>query len=191
MHKDTLQFHVGGRSGSCKGGVKCEAAGHGAFNGNATTGTAFLRRDGFASVQPADGAGKGVLTTEVLSFDAGSHMYVNLNLTSATASLLVEVLRSDDVIDDVHPEPIILKTSVLVEGPVDSTAYHLLWKDHVGLEALLGVPLRLRFTMTAGGAAGWNAKLFSFWITQNETTGCSGGPVAAGGSTFASAHDRC
>ena len=100
VHKDTLQFYAGARSGSCKGGVKCEAAGNGAFNGNATAGTAFLRRDGFASIQPAAGAEKGVLTTEVVSFDAGTHMYVNVNLTTPTASLLVEIL------DDVHPEVI-------------------------------------------------------------------------------------
>ena len=186
VHKETLQFYVGARSGSCKGGVKCEAAGHGSYNGNGTTGTAFLRRDGFASVQPSPGAARGVVTTEVLAFDAGSHMFVNVNLTEPSSTLLVEVL---DPKDESNP---IKKTSLLVKGPIDSTAYHIFWEDHVGLEMLAGLPVRFRFTLTTGGeAAVGAAKLFSFWVSTNETTACSGGPVAAGGSTFTASHDLC
>ena len=41
---ETLVFFVGARSGSCAGAPGCQ---NGQWNGNATTGMATLRRDGF------------------------------------------------------------------------------------------------------------------------------------------------
>ena len=57
------------------------------------------------------------MTTEVLAFDAGSHMFVNVNLTELSSTLLVEVLDPKDESNAIK------KTSLLVKGPIDSTVH--------------------------------------------------------------------
>ena len=169
-HNNTLQFYVGARSGNCTGGASCK---DGQFNGNATGGTALLRRDGFASVASQDAASPAMLTTEVLRFDApASHFFLNAAINS-TGSLLVELLSHE----------VVVKTSIKLSGILDSTATHVLWTDHVGLEKHAGQPVRFRFTLS-------HAALFSFWVSESGE-GCSGGPVAAGSRDFGGSRDVC
>ena len=186
-HRDELQFFVGARSGTCAGMPGCE---HGLFNGNATAGTAFLRRDGFASIAPATASAPSVLVTEVVQFDApAEHLFVNARL-NVSGSLVVEVLKGGTV----------YKKSQTLSGPVDGTAIRIQWTEHkphsptqprpqphprtnpnMGLGDLAATPIRFRFTLSAG-------RLFSFWMSVSEG-GCSRGPVAAGSSDFSGSRD--
>ena len=168
---ETLVFFVGGRSGSCTGTPGCE---NGQWNGNATTGMATLRRDGFASATTAATKG-GTLITAVVEWSVGVHFFVNANV-SAAGPLSIELLAAVG--------GGVLKTAIPVLAGTDYARFHVLWEDHLGLEQYQGVPVRLRFQLSDG------SHLYSFWVSE-DATGCSGGPVAGGGRGYNSSRDLC
>jgi hypothetical protein len=110
---------------------------------------------------------------------AGAHLFVNLQANGTASGLLVELL------DGVTGKA--AQKSRRLHG-VDSTRLLVPWAgEDLGrwaLAAARGAPApRLRFTLTGG------AHLFAFWMSADAKCGASGGPVAAGGSTFTSAWD--
>jgi hypothetical protein len=132
---------------------------------NASTGVAFLRRDGFISLN-ADANG-GVLTTRPLSF-SGKHLFVNLD--APQGSLIAEAL-------DMHGksiEPFTFANSLPVSG--DSTLVQMRWTGGDDLSPLAGRAVRFRFKLT-------NGKLYAFWVSR-DASGRSDGYVAGGGPGF-------
>ncbi len=129
------------------------------------TGVAFLRRDGFASMDAGPEA--ATLTTHPVRF-SGQHLFVNADVPDG--SLQVEVINEDG-----HPiEPFTLAQSVPFKR--DDTCQHMTWKSGADLSVLKGNPVRFRFAMT-------NGSLFAFWVSCAEN-GRSDGYVAGGGPGY-------
>jgi hypothetical protein len=194
--KEKLRFFVEGKSGSCTGIPGCKPS-LGAFDGNTSTGTATMRRDGFASIAPASSAsgGSGVLTTEPMAFGGGSEraesfLFVNV-AAKAGGSLQVELLT-----DGARK---LLSTTI--HGHTDSTKLMVRWQQgntaagngrvgngtassSLGHWPLPSTKPQLRFTLTG------SVELFSFWLTHDSKCGRSNGPVAGGGSGFDKGWDR-
>jgi len=151
---DKLYFYCSGRAGvpGTTGSGIC------------TTGLAFLRRDGFASIDA--GEQEGTLTTRPISFK-GAHLF--LNADSKAGEIHAEILdQTGNVI-----EPFTLKNSSAMKS--DKTLAELTWQGG-DLSKIATKPVRIRFTLK-------NAKLYSFWITPDQN-GASHGFVAAGGPGF-------
>jgi hypothetical protein len=135
-----------------------------------STGVAFLRRDGFVSLD-ADSQG-GTLTTRPVRF-SGQYLFVNVDCPRGT--LKAEVLDEEG-----RPmEPFTLARCVPVA--TDSTRVRVSWRNVVSLEALKGKPLRFRFHLK-------NGSLYAFWVSAAES-GESNGYVAAGGPEFSGYRD--
>jgi len=134
------------------------------------TGVAFLRRDGFASMD-AEGEA-GTLTTRSVTF-TGSRLFVNVN--AAKGSLRAEVL--DQVGQPI--EPFTLDNCNPLTA--DSTLAQVAWKDGSDLSELKGKPVRFRFELT-------NGSLYAFWVSRDET-GRSDGYVAGGGPGYIGLRD--
>lgn len=135
-----------------------------------STGLATLRRDGFASMDAAQG--EGTLTTRPLRFQ-GKHLFVNVDCPRG--AIRVEVLDENEKVI----APFSLDRSEPVS--VDSTIQSMRWRGSDDLSALAGRVVRLRFTLG-------NGRLFSFWVSP-ERTGASHGFVAAGGPGYKGATD--
>lgn len=129
------------------------------------TGVAFLRRDGFVSLDA--GNKTGTLTTRPLAF-SGKHLFVN-------ADALQGELRAE--IRDVDGTPIApftLVNSIALKS--DSTLEQLHWQGGSDLSKLAGKPIRIHFELT-------NGSLYSFWVSK-DTSGRSDGYVAGGGPGY-------
>ena len=133
--------------------------------GNASTGVAFLRRDGFVSLN-ADATG-GNLTTRPLTF-SGKHLFVNADAPQGTVT--AELLDMNDK----AIAPFTLDTCIPVKA--DSTLAQLRWQGGSDLTALAGRAVRIRFHLT-------NCKFYAFWVSR-DTSGRSDGYVAGGGPGF-------
>lgn len=135
-----------------------------------STGLAFMRRDGFASMEA--GATEGTLTTRPLRF-RGKHLFVNV---AAQAGML----RAELLDDNGAPVP---PFTAVKCAPLscDSTKAMVRWKGAGDLSALTGRAVRLRFHLK-------NGSLYAFWISRDDT-GASHGYVAAGGPGFTGATD--
>ena len=163
MVGDRLYFYVSGRAGKLYPGSPSEDSG-------GTTGLAFLRRDGFASMNADSQA--GTLTTRPVTFK-GLHLFVNTNC--ADGSLRVELLdESGSPIS-----PFTLTNSIPVSA--DKTLIQIAWKDTADLSRLVGQTVRFRFVLK-------NGELYSFWVSPNKS-GASYGYIAAGGPGYASNRD--
>lgn len=160
---DWLYFPYTGFSGVSPTGLK------GMYTG-ASIGMAILRRDGFASMEA--GAGGGVLTTRPVRF-SGRRLFVNVDCPGG--ELRAEVLDSSGAQiagftkDDCLPVR------------ADKTLAPVAWKNGADLPALAGKPVRFRFYMN-------NGKLYSFWVSRDES-GASRGFVAAGGPGYGRSYD--
>lgn len=167
INGDRLQFYVSGRQGVPGTGLP----------GVCSTGLAYLRRDGFASMdwlpgqmavrrRVEDPGGAGVLTTRPVRF-GGRHLFVNADLQGG--ELRVEVLDLGG--------RVIAPLSRAACGPVtgDGTRHRVQWPG-ASLERVAGQPVRFRFVMTRG-------RLFSFWVSP-WPSGESRGFPAAGGPEF-------
>ena len=154
---DKLYFYYGAFSGISP------KLGGGVYAGGAT-GVAFLRRDGFASMDA--GEQTGTLTTSHVTFK-GRYLFVNADVKGR---LRVEVL---DECGAVIP-PFSLDNCAPLQG--DGTRQAVAWKDGGDLSALAGKPVRFRFHLTRG-------KLYAFWVSPDRS-GASHGYVAAGGPEF-------
>lgn len=165
----TLRFYVGARSGEFQ------------IDGNATTGVASLRRDGFASVAAFTSGAR--LVTRPVVFD-GAYLFANYEVGNGTAAkaddgqgVRVEVLDADTA------QPIAPFTSAnSVELLGDSTRGAVTWAGAESLSAVAGRAVRFAFDF------GGPAHLYSFWVSESKC-GESGGFVAAGGSAFTSSRD--
>ena len=136
----------------------------------ASTGLATLRRDGFASMEAAQG--EGSLVTRPVRF-SGKHLFVNV--ACPQGALRVEVLDENEKVI----APFALGNCETIA--VDSTLQAVRWRGGDDLSALAGRKVRFRFTLRNGG-------LFSFWVSP-ERSGASHGYVAAGGPGFRGATD--
>ncbi len=136
----------------------------------ASTGLAILRRDGFASMDA--GESPGTLTTRPIRF-SGNHLFVNADARGG--ELRVEVLDLDG---EVYPA---LSRRFCMPITTDATIQRVRWMEPVDLSALAGKPVRFRFHLT-------NAKLYSFWVSHDES-GASYGYVAAGGPGYTESRD--
>ncbi len=132
---------------------------------NGSTGIAKLRRDGFASLNATFSG--GTLTTRPVTFD-GRRLFVNVD--NPHGRLRAEVLDKDGNVI----APFTLANSRAVS--TDATLAELDWNGADDLSALKGQPVRFRFHLE-------NGKLYSFWISPDES-GASHGYVAAGGPGF-------
>jgi hypothetical protein len=133
-------------------------------SGVCSTGLAFMRRDGFASMDA--GETSGTLTTRPISFK-GAHLFVNAN--AAKGELRAELLdQAGKVI-----EPFTQANSSVMKA--DKTLQEITWPTG-DLSKYANTPVRLRFTLK-------NAELYAFWITP-DASGASHGYVAAGGPGF-------
>jgi len=129
-----------------------------------STGVAFLRRDGFASMEA--GATAGTLTTRPIRF-TGSRLFVNVD--APQGELLVEILD-----ESMRPiSPFTLENCRPVQA--NSTLEPVTWTTG-DLAKLRGRPVRIRFTLR-------NGSLYSFWVSR-DTSGRSDGYVAGGGPGF-------
>ena len=134
------------------------------------TGLAFLRRDGFASLD----AGKqpGTLTTRAVTF-SGTHLFVNVDAPEGLIRAAVLDQAGQPIepftLDNCHPV-----TS-------DSTLAQVAWKASSDLSALRGKPVRFRFELT-------NGSVYAFWVSRDET-GRSDGYVAGGGPGYTGLRD--
>lgn len=155
---DLLYFYYCGFSGVSMDGEKAMYAG-------GSTHLAFLRRDGFASMNAGEQGGE--LVTRPLLFN-GRHMFANLDAKKGMAK--AEVLNQDgDVI-----EPFSAGNCDPIVG--DKTMLPVSWLGVEDLSAIRGRPVKLRFHLRS-------ARLYSFWISPHAT-GASHGYVAAGGPGF-------
>lgn len=133
------------------------------------TGVAFLRRDGFASLN-AD-AGGGELTTRPIRF-SGSQLFVNV--AAADGELVAEVLDASG-----KPiAPFLRENCKPVRG--DHTLAPVAWTGG-DLTSLRNRPVRIRFSLR-------NGSLYSFWVSR-DASGRSDGFVAGGGPGYTGATD--
>jgi hypothetical protein len=132
---------------------------------NAATGVAFLRRDGFVSLNAADKP--GTVTTRPVTF-SGRHLFVNLD--APRGSLTAEAV-------DMTGTPVEPYTFANCEPATgDSTLAQLRWKGSDDLTPLAGRAVRFRFRLA-------NGKLYAFWVSR-DNSGRSDGYVAGGGPGF-------
>lgn len=130
---------------------------------NGATGAAFLRRDGFASL---DAENRGEIVTRKLIFDGG-HLFVNLD--APAGSLKAELLDAEGkVIEGFSAEDCIAVSGDGVKLPVR-------WKN-ADLAAWKGQTVRFRFLLT-------NGSLYAFWVSRSEA-GESNGHLAGGGPAY-------
>ncbi len=130
-----------------------------------STGLAFLRRDGFASMDA--GQAGGSLTTRPLRFQ-GKHLFVNVD--APDGELRVAVLDQAGRVIEPYTERTCRRLSC------DKTLAKVTWKGATDLTPLRGKPVRFRFHLKRG-------RLYAFWVSR-DTSGASHGYVAAGGPGF-------
>ena len=155
--EERIVFYFTGFAGAPGGGDKMSMYENGA------TGIAFLRRDGFVSLDAADA---GEIVTRRLVFD-GEFLFVNID--APAGSLSVEVLDADfRTIDGFSAGE-----CRAVSG--DRTKVPIEW-NRAKLAALRGRVVRFRFILKRGG-------IYSFWVSKSPT-GVSNGFVAGGGPDY-------
>ncbi len=151
---DKLYFYFSGRRGNPSGAPGINA------DGDASTGLAVLRRDGFASM---DAIGQGVLLTRKLRF-SGAYLFVNAD--ASRGSIEAEVLDAGGRV----LEPFSRKQSIAVKR--DGTRLALSWKGGRTLAELAGRDVAIRFYVR-------DASLYAFWVSPTPA-GESRGFLAAG-----------
>ena len=129
------------------------------------TGLAFLRRDGFVSMEA--GAAAGTLTTRPVTF-SGSRVFVNA--AAKGGDLRVEIL--DDTGDPIEPYTLANCLPVTTDGTLETVT----WNGSDEVSALRGRTVRFRFVLR-------QAALYAFWVSR-DATGRSDGYVAGGGPGF-------
>ncbi len=129
------------------------------------TGLAFLRRDGFASLEA--GPEGGTLTTRPVVF-SGARLFVNA--AAAGGEVRVEIL--DEAGTPIAPYTLARCRPVAA----DSTLEPVQWDAAQDVSALAGRSVRFRFALR-------QAALYAFWVSR-DATGRSDGYVAGGGPGF-------
>ena len=126
MVGDRLYFYCSGRAGVPGTNL----------SGRCSTGLAFLRRDGFASMDANNSA--GTLTTRPLRF-SGKCLFVNADMHEG--ELLAEILNSDGTV----MAPFSRENCVPVR--TDSTRTEIRWRQATDLSSVAGKTVRFRFHM--------------------------------------------
>jgi len=147
-------------------GFRGDRGGEGAaMYNNSATGVAFLRRDGFASMEADDEA--GTLTTRPVTFPDS---YLLVNVDAPQGELRVAVLnRAGEPI-----EPFTLENCRPIAA--DTTLGQVEWEDGSDLSGVAGKPVRFRFQLSKGA-------LYSFWVSPDRS-GRSDGYIAGGGPGY-------
>jgi len=133
--------------------------------GPISTGVAFLRRDGFASMDA--GEVEGTLSTRPVRFD-GKHLFVNVD--AEDGRLQAEILDESARVIEPFTKANCLPVST------DKTLAAIKWNGAEDLSAVAGKPVRFRFYLK-------NGSLYAFWVSP-DASGSSRGYVAAGGPGF-------
>ncbi len=167
---DKLWFYYSGFRGNTDRPTQNDATPGAGMYDRGATGVAFLRRDGFASMEAAGGPGS--LTTRLVTF-SGTHLFVNA--TVPTGQLRVGLLNEAGQVI----EPFSVEQCIPFRG--DSTLEAISWTGGGDLSVLRGRPVRFLFEVT-------NGALYSFWVSRDDT-GRSDGFVAAGGPGYTGATD--
>jgi hypothetical protein len=154
---DKLWFYYSGRAGSGRLGREKSF-----WDADGAAGLAFLRRDGFVSMDA--GEREASLTTRPVKF-SGRHLFVNAD--ASQGRLAVEVLDAQGHV--IPPFSIANCTALRADG----TRQSVRWAGGADLASLAGKPVRFRFHLLRG-------RLYSFWVSPS-TSGVSHGYVAAGG----------
>jgi hypothetical protein len=136
-----------------------------------TTGLAFLRRDGFASMQAGDD--EGTLTTRPVRF-LGKFLFVNAAIEEG-GKLEVEILDREGRLMPQFQR----QTCHPIQD--DKTLIPVKWNDVADLSSIVDQPVRFRFHLKRGA-------LYSFWVSPDDT-GASHGYIAAGGPGFTGPRD--
>jgi hypothetical protein len=160
---DKLYFYVAGRAGLTFPGNTYQDAG-------GSTGLAFLRRDGFASMNA--GPEGGTLTTRPVRF-GGKYLFVNV--VNPSGNLRVEI--TDEQGNSIVP----FSLDNCIPLAADATRHAVRWKDADDLSKLAGKVVRFRFHLADG-------KLYAFWVSPDRS-GASYGYVAGGGPGFTTNKD--
>jgi len=155
---DKLYFYYSGWNG------ESPALGADMYAGG-SAGVAFLRRDGFASMDAGEKG--GTLTTRPVTFK-GKYLFVNLD--APQGELRVEVL--DETGNVIAP----FSADNCMPVCCDKTLQGVTWKGVEDLSQLAGRKVKLRFHLRQG-------LLYAFWVTP-DANGASYGYVAAGGPGF-------
>jgi hypothetical protein len=155
---DRLCFYYGGWSGH-------RPDGSGDMYSGGAMGAAFLRRDGFASLDAGEQA--GTLTTRPVTFH-GRQLFVNLE--APHGELRVEVLDEQGRVI----APYSAENFSIVQG--SSTRQRVSWRGADDLAPLVGQKVRFRFHLRRG-------QLYAFWVSP-DARGASHGYIAAGGPEF-------
>lgn len=184
-----LFFYFSGRAGVA-----------GQRDGGGATGLAFLRRDGFCSMDA--GPEGGVLTTRPVKFTNGRYFFMNAD--AKDGEIRVEVLdENNQLVKTTVAVPMQTQTGqkttnnmdfVLNKETVagiggatgDQTLQQVVWGSVPNLDFLRGRTIKFRFHVR-------NAKLYSFWVSPTggfRVGGASAGFVAAGGPHFDAPIDR-
>lgn len=142
----------------------------GYWDSDAATGLATLRRDGFASLD-ADADG-GIVITRPIRF-SGGRLFVNLAAPAGRLRFALVTPEGEDIEGYTFAE--------CVPACTDSTSLELSWRQNADVSAMVGSSVRLKFELFDGS-------LYSFWFSS-DSTGKSGGYVAAGGPAFATNRD--
>lgn len=137
------------------------------WDGYMNAGLAFLRRDGFASMDSV--REEGTLTTRPVQFN-GKRLFVNTN--SRQGELRVEVLDATGAVI----EPFTKDNSQPVR--VDKTLQMVTWRGGSDLSQQAGKPVRFKFYLRLG-------ELYSFWVSPDDS-GASHGYIGSGGPGYAS-----
>ena len=165
--KDKLFIYYGAFSGDSpklKQDMTGPSPAHNSMYAGGATGVAFLRRDGFASLNTNK---SGYIITKPVVFD-GNFLFVNADMDEG--EMVVEVLDKEfNVISTFSKED---SNSIVT----DSTIQQVTWKNGSSLESLGDRKIRFKFYLT-------NGSLYSFWISKNAN-GASGGYIGAGGPGF-------
>jgi hypothetical protein len=130
-----------------------------------STGVAFMRRDGFASLDAGPQAGS-VLTRPVTF--SGKQLFVNTDCPQG--ELRVEILDATGAVI----APFTKENCAPVHA--DKTKQPIQWQGADDLSALRGRAVKFRFHLT-------NGKLYAFWVSPDKS-GASHGYIAAGGPEF-------
>ncbi len=169
---DKLYFYVSGRSG-----VQGSPA-----SGVSSTGLATLRRDGFASMDAI--GSEGTLTTRPVKFN-GKHLFINAD--ASRGEIRVEVLPTIFVgrrlVTDKPLDPVEgLDANSCMPMVANATRAEVIWQGGKDLSSLVDTPVQFRFHIK-------NARLYSFWVSD-DPDGASNGYVAAGGPGLSSDVDK-
>ena len=163
IHGDKLWFYYSGFQGNVE--RKSQHFLSDGMYDRGSTGVAFMRRDGFVSMDCKEKPGE--LLTRLVRF-SGRCLFVNADVDGGE-------LRVEIVDESGKPiGPFTLENCRPLSS--DSTIRQVTWKGDGDLSSLKNKPVRFRFRMASGS-------LYAFWVSRDES-GRSDGYVAAGGPGY-------